>query len=63
MEESKRDAELRTPEAAVPILPPQMPELPPEAQPFTADLREKLLAFFIYIPAYLYLCTAWGSSA
>ena len=63
MEESKRDAELRTPEAAAPILPPQMPELPPEAQPFTADLREKLLAFFIYIPAYLYLCTAWGSSA
>lgn len=66
MENSERDAEQRTPQYSAPILPESTGEAyaaMPEPQPFTATLREKLLAFLIYIPAYLYCCSLDAENA
>ena len=63
MEKPERDAEQRTPQYSAPILPENAGEAYvaiPEPQPFTATLRERLLALLIYIPAYLYCCS-WNT--
>lgn len=63
MEKPERDAEQSTPQYSAPILPENAGEAYvaiPEPQPFTATLRERLLALLIYIPAYLYCCS-WNT--
>ena len=60
MEKPERDAEQSTPQYSAPILPENAGKAYvaiPEPQPFTATLRERLLALLIYIPAYLYCCS------
>lgn len=61
MEEQKRDAGAGTPQYSAPFLL-EGETLAQGARPFTASGREKLLAFFIYIPAYLYLRSSWGDA-
>lgn len=63
MEKPERDAEQSTPQYSAPILPENAGKAYvtiPEPQPFTATLRERLLALLIYIPAYLYCCS-WNT--
>ena len=63
MKEEKRDAEAGTPSYSAPILPKNVEELRQSVQPFAASGREKLLAFFMYLPAWLYLRSSWNDAA
>ena len=64
MEEPKRDAEMRTPSYSAPFLPENAYTADVPA-PFSASLPEKILAFVMYIAAYLYICefSGWNNGA